>query len=87
MSERLDAAVLRVNRARKVVERQRAHVEQLRSAGKYVATSEDLLETYIKTLALFEEHERFLRDEPLDAGARPLYPLRNTLSLLPEDQQ
>ena len=65
MTERHLEAVRRVDQAREVVQRQRVRVEQLRAVGRpaTMATSEALLEIYISTLTLFEEHERDLREQ------------------------
>jgi hypothetical protein len=63
MPEKLVAAVRRVAHAREIVERQRSRVEKLKADALPTESAEHLLETFIKNLQLFEEHERALRED------------------------
>ena len=60
---RLIAAVQRVRDAKALVERQRARIEILKAKDLPIEQAEALLKTYIRTLALLQEHERGLRVE------------------------
>jgi hypothetical protein len=46
-----------------IVANQRARIAQLRDAGCSTLDAENTLEVFIRTLWVFEDHERHLRDE------------------------
>jgi len=62
MPDRLIAAVRRVSHAKELVARQRARTEILKANRLPTGEAEALLKTYIRTLALFKEQERDLRE-------------------------
>ena len=64
---RLIAAVRRVSDAKELVERQRAHIEILKTNEVPTEQAEALLKTYIRTSALLEEQERSLRERLLSS--------------------
>jgi hypothetical protein len=63
MPDRLIAAVRRVSNTKAAIERQRARIQQLGANGMPTEKEERLLDSFVKSLAVFEEHERALRSD------------------------
>ena len=60
-SHQLELATRHVVRGREIVDRQRALIARLKAEGCSTRQHEDLLALFVRSLTIFEEHERELR--------------------------
>ncbi len=67
-------AAQRIASAKTIVARQRLRIAKLQAERRPTEDSQQLLDTFIKTLAALEAHERLLRDEAEGKHRSPEWP-------------
>jgi len=70
----LELAARHIAEGRRIVKRQRARIARLKALGCPIQGAEHTLTVFLSTLAIFEDHERLLRErgrQPTPSPRRP----------------